>query len=155
MNAGGDTMRRIVHATDLSSASTPAFTRAVALAKRKRADLTLLYVADPLAPMPDGYVSPPTYQQLQKSAVEYGRKGLARLVAMAARSGVRARAVVRAGTPWAEIVRASRALKPDLLVIGTHGRTGLSRVLVGSVASRVIGLASCPVLTVAARRKAA
>lgn len=148
-------MRRIVHATDLSSASIPAFTRAVALAKRSRTDLTLLYVADPLMPVPDGTVSPPTYQELRKSAVEYGRKGLARLVARAAKSGVRATAIVREGTSWAEIVRASRRLKPDVLVIGTHGRTGLSRVLVGSVASRVIGLASCPVLTVAARRKAA
>jgi len=148
-------MRRIVHATDLSSASTPAFTRAVALAKKNRADLTLLYVADPLMPMPDGYVSPPTYRQLRKSAVEYGRKRLARLVAKAAQSGVQATAVVREGTSWAEIVRASRGLKPDLLVIGTHGRTGLSRVLIGSVARRVIGLAACPVLTVASRRKAA
>lgn len=147
-------MRRIVHATDLSNASTPAFTRAVAMAKRNRADLTLLYVADPLMPMADGTVSPPTYRQLRKSAVEYGRKGLARLVARAAQSGVRATAVVREGTAWAEIVRASRRLRPDVLVIGTHGRTGFFRVLVGSVASRVIGLASCPVLTVAARRKA-
>jgi nucleotide-binding universal stress UspA family protein len=148
-------MRRIVHATDLSSASTPAFTRAVGLARKSRARLTLLYVVDPLMPMTDGYVSPPTYRRLRKSALEYGRRGLARLVARAARSGVRARAVVREGTPWAEIVRASRGLRPDVLVIGTHGRTGLSRVLIGSVASRVIALASCPVLTVAARGRAA
>jgi universal stress protein A len=148
-------MRRIVHASDLSIASNRAFSRALALAKRNRADLTLLYVADPFAPVADGYVSPPTYQQLRKSAREYGRKGLARLVAKARQAGVRANAIVREGTPWAEIVRAARGLKADLLVIGTHGRTGLSRVLVGSVASRVIGLAKCPVLTVGARRKAA
>jgi nucleotide-binding universal stress UspA family protein len=141
-------VKRILHASDLSRASTRAFTEAVALAKRKRAELTLLYVADPLEPVPDGYVSPPTYLQLRKSAREYGRKGLARLVAKAARAGVRATAVVREGTPWAEIVRAARGLKADVLVIGTHGRTGVSRLLIGSVASRIVGLARCPVLTV-------
>ena len=148
-------MRRILHATDLSSASSRAFTRAVALAKKNRAELTLLYVADPLEPVSDRTISPPTYQALLKSAREYGRRGLARLVARAAKAGVRATAVVRAGTPWAEIVRATRGLKADVIVIGTHGRTGLSRLLVGSVASRVVGLAKCPVLTVRAQTKEA
>jgi nucleotide-binding universal stress UspA family protein len=145
--------RRILHATDFSNASRPAFARAVVLAKRNRAQLTLLYVADPFEPVPDGTVSPPTYPALLKSAREHGRKGLARLVARAADAGVRATAVVRAGTPWAEIVRAARGLRADMLVIGTHGRTGLSRLLIGSVASRVIALAKCPVLTVGPRRK--
>jgi nucleotide-binding universal stress UspA family protein len=148
-------MRRILYATDLSSASNQAFARAVALAKQNRATLTLLYVADPFQPIPGGTVSPPTYRELLKAAREYGRKGLARLVAKAAHGGVRATAIVREGTPWAEIIRAARGLKADVLVIGTHGRTGLSRLLIGSVASRVVGLAKCPVLTVGARRKGA
>ena len=148
-------VRRILHASDLSSASTRAFTHAVALARKNRAALTLLFVANPLDPIPDGYVSPPTYRQLRKSAREYGRKGLVRLVAKAAQAGVRATAVVKEGTPWAEIVRAARKRKAGLLVIGTHGRTGLSRLLIGSVARRVVGLASCPVLTVGARRRVA
>ena len=148
-------MRRILHPSDFSSASAPAFARALELAKANRAELTLLYVADPLEPVPDGVVSPPTYTQLRKSAREYGEKGLARLVAKAARAGVRATAVVREGPPWAEIVRAARGLRADLLVIGTHGRTGLARLLIGSVASRVVGLATCPVLTVGTRTKKA
>lgn len=144
-------MRRVLHASDFSRASAPAFAKAVELAKKDHAELRLLHVLDPLMPMPDGYVSPPTYEQLRTSAREYGRKQLARLVTRAAKAGVRATPDLREGTPWSEIVRASRAPGVDLVVIGTHGRTGLSRLLLGSVASRVIGLARCPVLAVGAR----
>ena len=144
-------MRRILHPSDFSRASAPAFAVAVALAKKERAELSLLHVLDPLTPMPDGYVSPPTYERLRKSARAYGGKQLARLVARAAKAGVRATPVLREGTPWSEIVRASRAPGVDLVVIGTHGRTGLSRLLLGSVASRVVGLARCPVLSVGPR----
>lgn len=143
--------RRILHASDFSRASAPAFAKAVEFAKKHRAELCLLHVVDPSMPMPDGYVSPPTYEGLRGSAREYGRKQLARLVARAAKAGVRATAVVREGTPWSEIVRASRSPGVDLVVMGSHGRSGLSRLLLGSVARRVVGLARCPVLTMGAR----
>ena len=144
-------MRRILHASDFSRASTPAFAKAVELAKANHAELRLLHVLDPLVPMPDGYVSPPTYVQLRKSALAYGRKHLARLVAKAGKAGVHASAVLREGTPYSEIVRAARGCKADLIVIGTHGRTGVAGLLLGSVAGRVAGLATCPVLSVRSR----
>lgn len=144
-------IRRILHASDFSRASAPAFAKAIELAKTNHAELRLLHVLDPLVPLPDGYVSPPTYEQLRKSAHAYGSKQLARLVARAGKAGVRATAVLREGTPWSEIVQAARAPKVDLIVIGTHGRTGLSRLLLGSVAGRVVGLARCPVLSVGPR----
>lgn len=144
-------IRRILHPTDFSRGSAPAFAKAVELAKSNHAQLQLLHVLDPLVPTPDGYVSPPTYEQLRKSAQAYGSKQLARLVARAGKAGVRATAVLREGRPPSEIVRAARASKADLIVIGTHGRTGWSRLLLGSVAGRIIGLAKCPVLTVRTR----
>jgi nucleotide-binding universal stress UspA family protein len=49
------------------------------------------------------------------------------------------------------IVRTARALRADLIVMGTHGRTGVTRVVLGSAAARVVATASCPVLTVRAR----
>src|ERR1700675_742761 len=143
-------VRRTLHASDFSRASAPAFAKAIELAKTNRAELLLIHVLDPLAPMPGGYVSPPTYEQLRKSAHAYGRKQLERLVAKAGKAGVRATAVLREGTPWSEIVQAARAPKVDLIVIGTHGRTGLSRLLLGSVAGRGVGLARRPVLSVGA-----
>jgi nucleotide-binding universal stress UspA family protein len=144
-------IRRILHPSDFSPASGPAFARAVALAKTNHAELRILHVLDPLEPIPDGSVTPPTYAQLQKSARAYGAKHLARLVARAAKAGVRATQLLREGHPAPEIVRAARASRADLIVIGTHGRTGWPRLLLGSVAGRVIGLARCPVLSVRSR----
>jgi nucleotide-binding universal stress UspA family protein len=56
--------------------------------------------------------------------------------------------VVRTGTPWNEIVALAKEIKADLIVIGTHGRTGIKHVVMGSTAERVVRHASCPVLVV-------
>ena len=71
----------------------------------------------------------------------------ARAEALAAQ-GVAARVVVRVGLPWEEIVRLAAEEHADMIVMGTQGRTGLDRLLLGSVAERVIRRAPCPVLTV-------
>jgi nucleotide-binding universal stress UspA family protein len=57
------------------------------------------------------------------------------------------------GPPAAAIVRAARRERAGLIVLGTHGRTGLTRILIGSVAERVVRTARCPVLTVPARTR--
>lgn len=62
--------------------------------------------------------------------------------------GVAADAEIRTGTPYAEILDEADRFKADLIVMGTHGRTGLAHALLGSVAERVVRLARCPVLTV-------
>ena len=71
----------------------------------------------------------------------------ARAAALAA-EGVTARAVVRAGVPWREIVHLAAEEHADMIVMGTQGRTGLEHLLLGSVAERVVRTAPCPVLTV-------
>ena len=147
------TFRRILHPSDFSSASAPAFARALDLARSTRAELILLHVIDDVLPLgPDGYVSPSTWEQLQRSSREYARKGLDRLTARAARAGVRARAVVAEGSAPQQIVRTARARGADLIVMGTHGRGAVAKFFLGSVAERVIATAGCPVLTVRARR---
>jgi nucleotide-binding universal stress UspA family protein len=80
------------------------------------------------------------------------QRQLDRLVTKAKRAGARAKGLLLEGVPYDRIVRAARSTRADLVVLGTHGRTGLGRVLLGSVASRVITLAPCPVLTVRAKR---
>ncbi len=62
--------------------------------------------------------------------------------------GVKATSTIVEGMPADRIDRAARASNADLIVMRTHGRTGLSRLLLGSVASRVITTSPCPVLTV-------
>jgi nucleotide-binding universal stress UspA family protein len=143
-------IRSIVHPTDFSRASTPAFKRAVALAKDNRAQLSIVHVLAPATPivLADGYVSPKVYDDMEEAARADARKRLRRLADQAKRAGVRVRQVLLEGVAHERIVQAARARKADLVVIGTHGRTGFARFFLGSVASRVLAIASCPVLTV-------
>ena len=70
------------------------------------------------------------------------------LLAHARKARVRARGFLLEGAPHEEIIRFARARRVDLVVMGTHGRTGLAKLFVGSVADRVVAAAPCPVLTV-------
>jgi nucleotide-binding universal stress UspA family protein len=146
-------IRRILHATDFSRASTPALKRAVALSRANHARLLVLHVMTPpaLALPGEGYVSPALYESLERSARAQALKRLDAVVARARAAGVRATPLLLEGVPHELIRRAARARKADLLVIGTHGRGGFARFFLGSVASRVVATATCPVLTVRGR----
>jgi nucleotide-binding universal stress UspA family protein len=146
-------LRRIMHATDFSRASSAALRRAIALAKADGARLDIVHVMTPpsLALPADGYVSPQLYTDLEASARAQARKRLDAVVVRARKAGVRAGGLLLEGVPHERIVRAARARKAGLLVIGTHGRTGLARFFLGSVAARLISSASVPVLTVRGR----
>lgn len=142
-------VRRILHPSDFSSASRAAFKKAMAMAKADRAELLLAHVlAFPAPILSDGYVSPKIYDDLSRSIRADGQKQLDKLVAQAKAGGVRATGLLLQGTPADGINRAARAKRADVIVIGTHGRTGLARLFMGSVAERVVGGAPCPVLTV-------
>ena len=70
------------------------------------------------------------------------------MVARAQKAKARVKAVLLEGVPYDRIARVARSKRADLIVMGTHGRSGLSKFFLGSVAERVIALAPCPVLTV-------
>jgi nucleotide-binding universal stress UspA family protein len=144
--------RRIVHPSDFSTASRPAFARALDLAKRNRAALTLVHVMAPFIPMVgDGYVSPRVWQDVERSARAYAMKQLGKLIATARKSGVRAKAVLREGVAADAIVRTAKGQRADVIVMGTHGRGGFAKLFLGSVAERVVASAPCPVMTVRGR----
>ena len=141
--------RVVLHATDFSPASRPAFARAIAEASADGAELLLVHVLSTVSPfMGDEYISPQTYAEVQRSMQAYGQKQLDKLVAKAKAAGVRVRGLLLEGTTADAIVRTARSKRADVIVMGTHGRSGLGRLLMGSVAQRVVGTASCPVLTV-------
>lgn len=96
----------------------------------------------------DGYLAPKTYEDLEASARRATEAQLKATLARARKAGARATAMLVEGVPFDQIVRAARRARADLIVIGTHGRTGFSRLFLGSVAERVVQLAHCPVLTV-------
>jgi nucleotide-binding universal stress UspA family protein len=143
-------IRTILHPTDFSRASTPAFKRAVEMAKDNRAQLLIVHVLAPPAPlmMADGYVAPSVYDDMEAAARAGAQKHLRKLVQKARQSGVRVKPLLLEGVAHERITQAARARKADLVVIGTHGRTGFARFFLGSVASRVLATASCAVLTV-------
>lgn len=141
--------RRILHPTDFSRASRPAFERAVKLARQEGAELLIVHVMVPPAPfVGNGYVSPKTYEDLEAAARKSAETQLKAVLARAKKAGARVKAILTEGIPVEQIVRAAKGKRADLIVIGTHGRTGFSRFFLGSVAERVVQLASCPVLTV-------
>lgn len=146
-------IRRILHATDFSPASTPALKRAIEMAKANRAALLILHVMTPpsLAMPAEGYVPPRLYQEIENSARAEAQKRLKALVHRAKQGGARASGLLLEGVPHERIARAVRSKKADLLVIGTHGRSGLAKLFLGSVATKLIATVSCPVLTVRGR----
>jgi nucleotide-binding universal stress UspA family protein len=146
------TFRRILHACDFSRASAAAFATALALARASRAELTIAHVLAPLVPVAgEGFILPETYERLDASTRVEARKQLDRLVGKARKAGVRASGLLLDGVPHEQIVRAVRSRRADVVVLGTHGRTGLTRFFLGSVAARVVTLAPCPVLTIRGR----
>lgn len=145
-------IRRVLHPTDFSRASAAAFNRAVETAKANRAELLLVNVITPsIPPIGDGYVSPTVYAEMEASARAYGKKQLTALVAKARRAGARVEGLLLEGTPHERIAQVARRKRADLVVMGTHGRTGFARFFLGSVASRVLAIAPCPVMTVRGR----
>lgn len=142
-------LRRILHPSDFSRASGAAFTRALAMARADHATLLLVHVlAPPVLMAGDGYMSPQIYEDLEASARSYAQKRLAALQVKARKAGVKATTLLLDGIPHERIARAAQSKKADLIVIGTHGRTGLAKLFLGSVASRVLAIARCPVMTV-------
>ena len=146
--------RRILHATDFSKASRPALAKAIALAGQNRAPLHIVHVLAPLV-LPAGgdfaFMPATTYETIDRQAREHAQKQLAGLIARARKAGVRATAALLDGSPHEQVPRAVRRARADLLVIGTHGRTGVSKLLLGSVAERLVRFTPCPVLTVRGR----
>jgi nucleotide-binding universal stress UspA family protein len=139
---------RILFATDFSDASKRAFREAISTSRRNGAELTIVHayqLPNLGTPM---LVSPDVYDEWDRRLREAAEKRLRTLVEEAAREGVTATPLVLFGHPDEVLVQAAEAA--DLLIMGTHGRRGLSRLVLGSVASRVISTAPCPVLTVRA-----
>lgn len=141
-------IRRILVPSDFSEHSEKAFTWALAMAERWRARLLLLHVV----PQP---VYPPmlmgTYFNVAEFEASLKEDAETRAKEFLGKTGTRTVQVdakVLIGEPFGDICRIAEEEKVDLIVIGSHGRTGLSHVLLGSVAERVVRHASCPVLVV-------
>jgi nucleotide-binding universal stress UspA family protein len=141
--------RRILVGTDFSPASRPAVRRAVETAAESGAALWIAHVVAPPPPLSaEGYVLPRFYDDMSAAIRADAEKRLHALLTVARKSGVRAQGLLLRGAPHEALNRAARRHGVDLMILGTHGRTGVARFFVGSVASRVVATAPCPVLTI-------
>lgn len=148
---GVKAFRRILHPSDFSPASRRALRTAVDLAKTSRAELLVAHVLPVLPLIPDAYIAATTYDELLRGQRAGAKKQLDRLVEIAKAAGARtAGSLQDFGVPAERIVRLAQSRHIDVIVMGTHGRTGVSRALLGSVAARVVATAACPVMTVRA-----
>ena len=145
-------MKRIVCPTDFSDAAVAAERQALPLARAFGAEIVLLHVATE-APLWRESVFSANLAAVFEAQRKWTEDALAQRAVGLAAEGVPARSVVRVGAAWSEIVRVAADEHADMIVMGTQGRTGLDRLLLGSVAERVIRHASCPVLTVRPNRE--
>jgi nucleotide-binding universal stress UspA family protein len=144
--------RRILFATDFSTASRTACREAFLLAKKGRAELLIAHVLQlPIPFSPDGFPLPRTTDELAAAARREAGQSLESLLKEARRAHLSATGVLLTGRPEQAIARAAKKHRVDLLVVGTHGRSGLPRLILGSVAARITAASPCPVLAVPQR----
>lgn len=129
--------------TDGSDGTARVLEHALHTARRDGATLHVLHVVDTSAAPLDAH-SRAAYDALEAA----GRASVVEIRDRALDAGVHVRTETREGTPFREILDYAGANDVDLIVIGTHGRTGLRRTLLGSVTERVVRLSAVPVLTV-------
>ncbi|HET9792828.1 MAG TPA: universal stress protein [Thermoanaerobaculia bacterium] len=140
----------ILFATDLSPASERAFDEARRLARQFGAELVIAHAYDPASVLALGYIPAHAYLDWEDQFRASLEAKLDPLVELARQDGIDARPSVLSGQPEQAIVEAAEREGAGMILMGTHGRTGPSRFFLGSVASRVIATAACPVMTVRA-----
>jgi nucleotide-binding universal stress UspA family protein len=143
------TCKQILCPVDFSDFSDYAMRYAALLAQKFEARLTLLHVVAPiLVPLPGDALVPPMRQADLADIADACRERLTRTAGDLAEKGMAVACQVTSGVPYLEILRMAEELHADMIVMGTHGRSGLVHLMIGSVAERVVRKAPCAVLTV-------
>lgn len=154
---GVDVFQRILCATDFSETAEAAWEMACELARVHRAELALVHAFTDLPSYAYAEVPGPAVQKVWEEQRQWVQQALEERTAAAAARGLTVKPLLKTGAAATVIADAAAEQGVDLVVVGTHGRTGLNRLVIGSVAERVVRIAPCPVLTVkppAARERA-
>lgn len=143
---------RVLCPVDFSETSSQAVEQAVAIAGWYRARLTAVHVYSPIfMPVPG---LPPPADRVTDSALHRVHDETTKFVEAAQAAGVGVDVAIDVGQPAAEILERARSLPADLIVMGTHGASGVERLVLGSVTEKVLRKATCPVLTIPPRTHA-
>ena len=141
-------IKTILFPTDFSNGARAAMDHAISLAKDYQAKLILLYVIQDISIaewyIPSSISAGELIEDMQKSAWQEMDKWIAEV----SKQVKDVEKMVVRGVPFVEIIQTAKERNADLIVIGTHGRTGIDHMLFGSTAEKVVRKAACPVLTV-------
>lgn len=143
---------KILHPTDFSEGAEQARDEAIRLARALDAEVVLVHVLSQTPLYAEG-LSGVQIDRIYEAQRTWAEESMRGRVAETLAAGVPARGLLRVGVPAQEVVRAAEEERVDLIVLGTHGRGAIGRLLLGSVADRVIRTALCPVVTVRERRR--
>ena len=139
-------LNKILCPIDHSDCSKDALRYAVSFAMKDEAKLLLLHVID-IRSFNEGLDAMST-QIPNEETIEQLRVKLLNCIPEEIRNEMDVEAIVSQGIPFAEIISTAKEKEIDMIVIGSHGRTGLSHIMLGSVSEKVVRKAPCPVLTV-------
>jgi len=146
-------IKHILVPTDFSEYADQALNYAIQLAQQLQAHITLLHIIDtaPLGVVEGATMLPPSYwQELETDIEQIMEESLKRLHDV----GLQGETVIVHGVPFQTIVDTAEDKGADVIIMGTHGRTGLPHAIIGSVAEKVVRLAPCPVLVTRAATEA-
>lgn len=139
---------KILTAIDFSENSEFAFEYALTMAKQFNAELTLMHVINEPVDLRGFYVPHISFEQLEKEIEEGATKMMENFCSSRLASFQNFKTAIVSGIPYDEITRKADEIGASLIVLGTHGRTGLDHILFGSTAERVVRSANCPVMTI-------
>jgi len=141
-------IRVILFATDFSESSDFSIKHALLFAKTFKAKLYVLHVVNEPVDLSGFYVPHISFEKLEEEIAEGARKMMDKFCASHLRDFDNYETLVISGTPYTAILDKASDFKADLIILGTHGRTGLDHVLFGSTAEKVVRKSKIPVLTV-------
>lgn len=143
-------LKKILVPVDFSDCSRKALQYALPFARQFDASVVLLHVIEPYIPVPE--MTTVNFDVIRKQMLAGSEKEL-KALQRTIPADVVSEAVISEGNSYVEIVRAAKERGVDLIILSTHGRTGLAHVFVGSTAERVVRHAGCPVLIVRERER--
>ena len=141
-------IKRILVPIDFSDCSLASLRYAAGLAKQLDASLTLLHVIDSLVAPPEMEYVHLNIKDFNAERERHANNKLAALAQKEVDPTVPTTPLLRHGAPWEQIKDTARERKADLIIVGTHGHTGLKHLVLGSTAEKVVRMAGCPVLVV-------
>ena len=140
-------IKKVLVPIDFSDYSKSALKYAVNFCKQFNAEIILIYVIEPIIYPPDFSMGQIAIPSVNAEWDERAKQELEKLASSDVTKGARVKTLIKTGKPFIEIIETAGELDVDLIIIATHGHTGVEHILFGSTAEKVVRKAPCPVLT--------